>query len=89
VGTAGVWTGDQLLIWGGTPGTYNNFFADGAAYDPATDRWHRLAPSSGRFASGAVWTGTEMLVWGGIVPLPGAGRMTEIESPSDGLRLTP
>jgi hypothetical protein len=78
-----------LLIWGGTPGTYNNFFADGAAYDPATDRWHRLAPSSGRFASGAVWTGTEMLVWGGIVPLPGAGRMTEIESPSDGLRLTP
>ncbi|MGI8916717.1 MAG: Kelch repeat-containing protein [Chloroflexota bacterium] len=59
----GVWTGTELLIWGGG-GSLNG----GAAYNPLTDTWRPLptagAPSPrGSFAS--VWTGQEWLIWGG------------------------
>jgi len=45
----------------------------GFAYDPATNRWRRLAPmSSGRIGAVAAWTGTQLLLWGGQVgPLGG------------------
>src|SRR5690606_31588462 len=44
---ASVWTGTELLIWGGGAGgdADGRTFADGAAYDPATDTWRTLAPS--------------------------------------------
>jgi N-acetylneuraminic acid mutarotase len=69
--TAGVWTGQQLLVWGGygrsdtcTP----CFYGDGAAYDLTSDSWASVAasPLRGRGAHRAVWTGREMLVWGGF-----------------------
>ncbi|MFP5317000.1 MAG: Kelch repeat-containing protein [Acidimicrobiia bacterium] len=62
---ASVWTGKELLVWGGSGRTGD--LADGAAYDPARDRWRPLAPSplTPRAAPGAVWTGREMVVWGG------------------------
>ncbi len=68
-GYASVWTGRELLIWGGAstdPGGAS-YLDDGAAYDAAADQWRPLpaAPVSGRFGSQAVWTGTEMLVLGG------------------------
>jgi hypothetical protein len=69
VGHSAVWTGTELLLWGGrVPG--GGAKADGAAYDPAGDRWRRLppAPVAGRFGHAAVWTGTEVLVWGGMRP---------------------
>lgn len=58
---ASVWTGTEWIVWGGTDGA--DQFADGAAYDPATDTWRVLAesPLSARRAPG-VWTGTELLV---------------------------
>jgi N-acetylneuraminic acid mutarotase len=68
---AGVWTGAQLLVWGGygrsaecTPCLH----ADGAAYDLATDTWTPIAgsPLSGRGGHRAVWTGRDMVVWGGF-----------------------
>jgi N-acetylneuraminic acid mutarotase len=68
---AGVWTGEQLVVWGGygrsdtcTP----CFYGDGAAYDVASDSWVPVAPSplSGRGAHRAVWTGREMLILGGF-----------------------
>lgn len=68
---AGVWTGEQLVVWGGygrsaecTP----CFYASGAAYDPAADSWAPVpaAPLSGRGAHRAVWTSRDMLVWGGF-----------------------
>jgi hypothetical protein len=72
VGHSAVWTGGELLIWGGGP-PGGQPKADGAAYDPAGDRWRRLppAPLTGRSGHAAVWTGTEMLVWGGARPAPG------------------
>jgi len=41
-----VWTGRQLLIWGGLG--VEGPFANGAAYDPADDSWRRL-PYAGGF----------------------------------------
>ena len=68
-GQAAVWTGKELLVWGGGGlGTmYPPSFADGAAYDPATARWHRLppAPLGARAGMAAVWTGTRAFFFGG------------------------
>lgn len=69
---ATVWTGMEMLIWGGTTG--QTLLADGAAYNPAEDTWRRLAgsPLSARTGSAAVWTGKEMVVWGGLETADGA-----------------
>jgi N-acetylneuraminic acid mutarotase len=69
-GHAAVWTGEEMIVWGGasqTSGDGTVPFTDGAAYNPATDTWRaiRPAPNTGLFGATAVWTGTEMLVWGG------------------------
>jgi N-acetylneuraminic acid mutarotase len=61
-----VWTGTEMLVWGGYDGTY--YLNSGGRYDPATDTWHpisTLGAPSGRAGHAAVWTGTEMIVWGG------------------------
>jgi len=64
------WTGEELLIWGGFTGTdcclpSEMFLDDGAAFDPDTGRWRRLAegPLEER-APFSVWTGEELIVWG-------------------------
>jgi hypothetical protein len=64
---ASVWTGHEVLVWGGDTDLGGTHHADGAEYDPATEEWRALPPSplSPRSSPGAVWTGTEMLVWGG------------------------
>jgi N-acetylneuraminic acid mutarotase len=66
-GSTVAWTGSQMLIWGGTSADGEHMYADGAAYDPATDRWQTLpaAPLSARAGAASVWTGTELFVWGG------------------------
>ena len=65
-GHVAVWTGTQMIVWGGT--TSQGVTADGAAYDPRTDTWTALdeanAPSA-RYGHVAVWDGTELIVWGG------------------------
>jgi hypothetical protein len=62
-----IWTGEEMIIWGGQPSTEPGYFADGAAYSPAGDAWRMLAdaPIAGRVGHDAVWTGTEVIVWGG------------------------
>lgn len=66
LGHTAVWTGQRMLVWGGSSGGV--LLADGASYDPATDTWTPL-PSGGaptaRAGHVAEWTGEEMLVWGG------------------------
>ena len=68
VGHGAVWTGTQLMIWGGFLGA-GNYSGNGATYDPALDAWAPIsnvgAPSARRGHS-AVWTGTSLLVWGGF-----------------------
>jgi len=67
----GAWDGRELLLFisrfdvDGKP--YPASVARGAAYDPATNHWRRLAPvpvASMRFAGGAAWDGHELLVVG-------------------------
>ena len=61
-----LWTGSQMLIWGG--GDAGVFLNTGGRYNPATDGWQPITTGSapsGRWGHRVVWTGTEMLVWGG------------------------
>jgi hypothetical protein len=86
-----VWTGRQLIVWGGARSEPFRSLADGAAYDPGTRRWTPLPPApEGQWLQRgtAVWTGREMLVWGGIsftdpVGGPAVGR------PSSGVAYDP
>jgi len=66
-GHSAVWTGDEVLFWGGSTDS-GAFAKDGAAYDPDTGTWRAIAqiPSGGRLWHSAVWTGTEMIIWGGF-----------------------
>jgi N-acetylneuraminic acid mutarotase len=64
---SGVWTGAELIIWGGTE-VGASTFNSGSRYDPATDTWHTTSGVTApypRKQHTAVWTGTEMIVWGG------------------------
>jgi hypothetical protein len=62
-----VWTGRQMIVWGGYNGTVH--LGDGRRYDPATDQWSPMtlvgAPS-GRSGHSAVWMGEKMIIWGGV-----------------------
>jgi hypothetical protein len=63
----GVWTGTELMIWGGT------YHGDGggptvaSSYDPETDEWTEFPPGplADRQWHTVVWTGDRMVVWGG------------------------
>jgi hypothetical protein len=61
-----VWTGRELIVWGGAARAGGEPLSSGAAYDPATRRWRMLpaSPLSAAYAA-AVWTGSEMIVVGG------------------------
>ncbi|MFN2587925.1 MAG: Kelch repeat-containing protein [Actinomycetota bacterium] len=65
-GFEGVWTGRELLLWGG-PSHSAHPSRRGLAYDPLTRAWRRTAPApgGGRWSHAAVWTGAEMIVFGG------------------------
>src|SRR5262249_26128376 len=60
-----VWTGSEMIVWGGYGGSYLN---TGGRYNPSTDNWSAVSTVNTPSARGgptAVWTGTEMIVWGG------------------------
>jgi N-acetylneuraminic acid mutarotase len=65
-----VWTGTEMIIWGGmvqtgaTVGPTNT----GGRYNPVTDTWiamSTLGAPEPRESHTAVWTGSKMIVWGG------------------------
>jgi N-acetylneuraminic acid mutarotase len=62
-----IWTGDEMVVWGGTQFT-SSPMSDGARFDPDAGRWRAMtgddAPDE-RDDHAAVWTGREMIVWGG------------------------
>lgn len=66
-----VWTGEELLLWGGRAQRLRTVhLGDGAAYDPAADEWRKLPapPARARWSPAAVWTGDELVVWGAVSP---------------------
>lgn len=78
-GHDGVWTGKEMIVWGGSrldPDTLvTTPMRDGAAYNPRTDSWRRISPAPIKGGPGysVLWTGEEMLVWGD----PDRGRATK------------
>lgn len=84
IGHATIWTGRELIIWGGA--SESVAFNDGARYDFATDTWRPMslhnAPSP-RWFHAAVWTGTEMIVWGG------RAQFASLQLRGDGARYNP
>src|SRR5206468_3095025 len=63
-----VWTGSEMIVWGGVGNIYPYFLNTGGRYDPATDSWTATSTANApdpRDVHTAVWTGTKMIVWGG------------------------
>ena len=67
-GHTAVWTGGEMIVWGGYDGS--NDFNSGYRYDPATDTWTATstinAPTAREYHT-AIWTGSQMILWGGSV----------------------
>lgn len=66
-GHTAIWTGSQMLVWGGYF-HLDNFLNDGHLYNPVTDTWTPISMIDapiGRLRHTAIWTGQEMIVWGG------------------------
>jgi N-acetylneuraminic acid mutarotase len=64
-GHTAIWTGSEMIVWGGYGGSY---FNTGGRYDPSTDSWAAISTTNAptpRGGNTAVWTGSEMIVWGG------------------------
>jgi hypothetical protein len=67
-GHTAVWTGNEMIIWGGVS-EFFNVLNTGGRYNPSTDSWTATSTTSaptGRFQHTAIWTGSEMIVWGGF-----------------------
>ena len=69
-GHTAVWTGSEMIVWGGFYGAgYGDHFLNtGGRYNPSTDSWIATSTTNAparREGHTAVWTGSEMIVWGG------------------------
>lgn len=61
-----VWTGEDMLIWGGTDLNVN--LNTGGRYNRAANTWSIISTNNaptGRTESHVVWDGTRMIIWGG------------------------
>jgi len=71
-GHGAIWTGTEMIVWGGTIQNdygYFNDLNDGGRYDPANDTWTPVSTTNAPFPRSypsAIWSGDQMLVWGGI-----------------------
>ncbi len=61
-----VWTGTEMLAWGGNAGGAT-LRGDGGRFNPTTNAWTSIGgvQPAARYSHSAVWTGTEMIIWGG------------------------
>lgn len=76
-----VWTGREVLVWGGRTQT------DGGLFDPALSSWRPIAPAPDAFRprrlGTIVWAGRWAIIWGGFYQEPQSGALTSL---GDGLR---
>lgn len=69
-----VWTGSEMIIWGGVSLNWEIYYSGCWHYDPVTDHWQQISPvgePGARLYHTAIWTGTEMVVWGGAAESEG------------------
>lgn len=65
-GSGAVWTEKEFIVWSGMHPTKTNprrIVRDGAAYEPATQTWRRIATAPTSLASPMVWVGDEVITW--------------------------
>jgi N-acetylneuraminic acid mutarotase len=65
-GHLSVWTGSEMIVWGGIDETQQRLNA-GGVYNPTTDTWRSMATANAPVWSPgftAVWSGSEMIIWG-------------------------
>jgi N-acetylneuraminic acid mutarotase len=63
-----VWTGTQMIVWGGKNRGSGTYPTDDELYTPSTDTWATASATNqpaARFQHTAIWTGSKMIVWGG------------------------
>jgi N-acetylneuraminic acid mutarotase len=63
---AAVWTGTEMIVFGGALNWGMQTTPSGARYTPATDSWTAIAGATLTGVVRAVWTGSEMIVWNGV-----------------------
>jgi hypothetical protein len=73
IGAGVVWSGDEMIVWGGvTRDRTIEARADGAAFDPVRERWRGIAMAPrgviGGGGQAAAWTGRRALFWAGNSP---------------------
>jgi hypothetical protein len=66
-----VWTGQEMLVWGGMSSIYSDsyYLSSGGRYNPLTDTWLRTTNSDvpvARALHTAIWSGSDMIIWGGF-----------------------
>jgi N-acetylneuraminic acid mutarotase len=64
-----VWTGGEMIVWGGINDFVGGILDTGGRYNPTTDTWTATSTTNvpdSRYAHTAVWTQSEMIVWGGV-----------------------
>lgn len=68
-GVIGVYTGKEILLWGGRVdiGGTTRYLTDGAAFNLDSGKWRRIpsSPIEGRALPAGAWTGHRFIVWGG------------------------
>lgn len=59
-----LWTGDEMIVWGGADGDRLPNLIDGAAFNPDTSTWRMLAPIplDNATVTRAIWTDDTMIV---------------------------
>jgi N-acetylneuraminic acid mutarotase len=65
-----IWTGSEMIVWGGVASSLHAPLNTGAKYSPATDSWvptSVIGAPDPRSSHTSVWTGSEMIVWAGRV----------------------
>src|SRR6266496_5673326 len=63
-----IWTGSEMIVWGGQDENFRTVNT-GGKYSPGTDSWVATSvinAPAGRASHTAVWSGGEMLVRGGV-----------------------
>jgi N-acetylneuraminic acid mutarotase len=63
-----VWTGSEMIVWGGARFSGAPPFNTGGRYHPGTNSWTATSTTnapSARSRQTAVWTLSEMIIWGG------------------------
>jgi len=65
-----VWSGSEMIVWGGRSSTAFSGLSSGGRYSPLTNSWTATTTSgapSARYGHTAVWTAGEMILWGGSI----------------------